>query len=95
MGKPTLSRLAPDKAFDVALSDLDGDGKLDLITVNDFEISVLIGLGNGEFEKARQFYGGSGPVGLAIGDLDGDKRPDIAIANRFGGDVSLIFNLLR
>jgi hypothetical protein len=38
-------------------------------------------------------YGtGMSPAALAIGDFDGDKRPDIAVANQASNDVTLLTN---
>src|SRR5262249_25640780 len=36
---------------------------------------------------------GASPADLALADLDGDGRKDIAITNRYSGDVSVYLNL--
>ena len=35
---------------------------------------------------------GNGPVSVAIGDLDGINGPDLAVANFFSDDVSVLLN---
>jgi hypothetical protein len=71
----------------VAIGDLNGDRKLDLAVVNYSwpSVSVLTNRGDGSFRAARNFATGRQwqdlPVDLAIGDLTGDGKPDLAVAN--------------
>jgi hypothetical protein len=80
----------------VAIGDLNGDGKPDLAVTNEGSptasntVSVLLGNGDGTF-GARIGYGtGSGPSSVAIGDLNGDGRLDLAVAS--GAGVSVLLN---
>ncbi len=69
----------------VAVSDVSGDGRLDLVVTNfgDFPatVSVLLGNGNGGFETAQSFTSGLGSRSVAVGDVNGDSFPDLAVAN--------------
>jgi len=82
--------------WSVAIGDLNGDGKPDLASANyepdcvpvDYitcpgsnTVSVLLNRGNGSFRARRDFRTGLGPSSVAIGDLNGDGRPDLATAN--------------
>ena len=51
----------------LAVADINGDGRLDLITANEFsnDVSVLLGNGDGTFEAPRSIAVGSIPVALA------------------------------
>ena len=75
-----------------ALSDLNGDGALDLVTANrnDDTVSVLLGGGDGTFAEHVVFDTGHLPWYVAIGDLNGDGRPDIVTANRDSHDLSVL-----
>jgi hypothetical protein len=65
----------------VRLSDLDGDGKLDLVaSTNENAVSVLLGNGDGSFGPKSVYGTGGGPREIAIGDINGDARPDLAVA---------------
>ncbi len=87
---------------DVALADLDRDGRLDAIaTVPDANSQSSKGYwwpgnGNGTFSQARrQFTTGPGPLGMAVGDFTGDGFPDIVTADgAFYGTGSTI-SLMR
>jgi hypothetical protein len=80
----------------VAIGDLDGDGTPDLAVVNSFDgtggnsVSVLLGNGDGTFQARQDFATGSRPISVAIGDLDGDGTPDLAVANNDSHTVSVL-----
>jgi hypothetical protein len=83
----------------VAIGDLDGDKHPDLAVTNYNSggagtASVLLGNGDGTFMAKRDFGTGLGPICVAIGDLNGDWIPDLAVANYSAspGTVSVLLN---
>lgn len=69
----------------LALADLNGDGRLDLVVANDEsdEVTVLLGDGRGGFMAApgSPFPAAKSPNDIAVADFDGDGKPDLAFAN--------------
>jgi hypothetical protein len=70
----------------VAQGDLNGDGKLDVVMTNynDGTISVYLGNGDGTFQAQKVVdVGGSSsvPVGVAIGDFNGDGKLDVVVGH--------------
>jgi hypothetical protein len=76
------------QATSVAVTDLNGDGKTDLV-VADGGVSVLLGRGDGTFRKHIDYSTAGGSVAVAIGDFNGDGKPDLATANYDGGGDSV------
>lgn len=52
---------------------------------------MLTNRGDGRFRAERHYRAGS-PVSIAIGDLNADRAPDLAITNELGGTVSVFPN---
>ena len=82
----------------VALGDLDGDGKLDLAVGNHTGSTMSVFLNTGSsgtisFATKVDFTTGSGPVWVAIGDLDGDTKPDVMTSNSGSNSVSVFHNI--
>ncbi len=83
----------------VALNDIDGDGKIDLTVTNGGNrISVLKNINSSapivitSFSPRVDFLATNVPYGLAIGDLDGNGKPDVAATNSSGTTASLLRN---
>jgi hypothetical protein len=81
----------------LAVGDIDGDGKLDLVVVNARSNSVGVfrntsASGSISFASRVDFVVGSDPRGVDLGDIDGDGRLDIAVANYVGNTVSVLRN---
>ena len=77
----------------VAVADLNGDGKRDIVTNNGRfadTVSVLLGQGGGSFAPAVDLKVGTQPTEVAIADLNGDGKPDLATSNWMSGDVSVL-----
>ncbi len=76
-------------------TDVDGDGDLDLVVAGQTAVEILLNDGRGAFAsgttlRAADVVGPHGPAmheGIAIGDFDGDGRPDLAVALQGGAVV--------
>ena len=84
----------------VVASDVNGDGKLDLVALTQYNgVFIFIGNGDGTFQTPVAYATGCTPSvgacgGLAVGDLNGDGKPDLALqANETtGGGISILLN---
>ena len=67
----------------MAIGDVNGDGKPDIVVANagSNTVSVLLGNGNGTFQAQQTFATGIHPMSVVVGDLTGDGKPDIVVAN--------------
>jgi hypothetical protein len=79
------------EALSVAVADVNGDGKPDLVVSNSYfsdTVGVLFGNGDGTFQPVVTYSsGGSFPVSVAIADVNGDGKPDILVANSSSCDT--------
>src|SRR5262249_1058533 len=53
----------------------------------------VLAFDNTSFQSPVNFIAGSGQVGLAIADLDGDGKPDAVVANYSSGTISVYRNI--
>lgn len=83
-------------AYSISVADVNGDGVLDLVVANGCAgsdcstggVGVLLGKGDGTFEKAVVYRSGAASVfgsHVAVGDLNGDGKPDLAVATTGSG----------
>jgi YD repeat-containing protein len=86
-----------DRPRSVVVLDLNGDGKLDIVTANadSSDLSVLLGNGDGTFQAEQRFATGDGlfrgPSSLATGDLNHDGITDLITSNYVSNTVSILF----
>ncbi len=87
----------PGISHDAALGDFDGDGDVDVVVVkrghggeaSGAPARILLNDGTGNFTDSGQELGGVSGYGVAVGDLDGDARPDIVVLNIAGPNLIL------
>jgi len=75
----------------VAMGDLNGDTKPDLVTANEFnnQVTILVGDGTGNFAVSSTMATGTRPSALVLGDFNGDTKLDLAVSFDFSTTVSL------
>jgi Bacterial Ig-like domain (group 3)/FG-GAP-like repeat len=67
----------------LAVADVNGDGKVDVISVGG-SIGVLLGNGDGTFQPQVVYNsGGEGADSVAIADVNGDGKADLVVSNQF------------
>ncbi len=81
----------------VAIADVNGDGKPDIIAnaVGIAAVSVLYNAGSGTFYPvSRQFAVSSSQLqfGLGVGDFNGDGKPDVALVDQTNNDAEVLLN---
>jgi hypothetical protein len=82
--------------FTIAVGDLNGDGKPDIVTANASlgktnpnGLSVLLQNGNGQFLPATNYSTGNVVNSVAIGDVNRDGRADLIVADSSGVSILL------
>jgi uncharacterized membrane protein len=83
-------------AFSIGVSDVNGDGKPDLLVAHiggssspDGEVGVLLGNGDGSFQTATTYATFGGTYWLAAADVNHDGKPDLLVSNN-GGSVGVL-----
>src|SRR5207302_473433 len=86
--RAALTFAAGSGPYSVAVGDFNGDGRPDLAVANYGSLqqpgttsSVLLGNGDGTFRAARTNTVDTNPSSVAVGDFNGDGKPDLAVAN--------------
>jgi FG-GAP-like repeat len=79
-------------AFSIAMGDVNGDGKVDVLTGNftSKSVSLLVNDGHGAFKPPVNYSLGRQPCDVALEDLNGDGKLDIATGNP--NTVSILLN---
>ena len=83
----------------LALADITGDGRLDVV-IGKFAtgantVSIFRNISSGTtitLASAVNYTTGTTPAGVVVGDLDGDKFPDIVTANNGTNTISVLKN---
>ena len=91
MGYPASPGWASAVSSELAVGDVNGDGKPDVVVTNPYSnnVSVLLNNGSGALGAPQYFAVGGTPAAVAVGDVSGDGKLDIVTANT-NGTVSVL-----
>ena len=68
----------------IRMADLANDGIEDLVLLGTSQVTIMLGNGQGDFQKLASYNAGPEPDGLTIADINGDGIPDLLIGNAYG-----------
>ncbi|MDX2189123.1 MAG: FG-GAP-like repeat-containing protein [Bacteroidota bacterium] len=97
----TASTAAPDPVLGLEFADFDSDGKLDIVASNPTQNSISIfknktsvgTINSSSFNERYDYSTALNPYGVAVGDLTGDGKIDIAVASYNEAKISLLRNI--
>jgi FG-GAP-like repeat/IPT/TIG domain/FG-GAP repeat/Secretion system C-terminal sorting domain len=82
----------------MAIGDIDGNGRLDIVVSMDYRVVVVKNLQNvgsitkDSFELTASIYFGRYASSIAVGDLDEDNRPDVVVLHTYDNIISVLRN---
>ena len=90
-------------AWYTAVADMNGDGKPDLLVINysgmtngNGSLAVFLGKGDGTFKAVRTYdSGGFYSESVAVGDLNGDGKPDVVVGSSCNSGCGSIRSVVR
>ncbi|HKD33356.1 MAG TPA: FG-GAP-like repeat-containing protein [Gaiellaceae bacterium] len=85
-------RAAGDSPTAPVIADVTGDGRADVVLGDEAtsRVTVLVGAGDGTFPRARKYAtGAEETAAVAVADLNGNGRPDLAVVSGCGASVLL------
>ena len=89
----TFSTGSDSGPWSITIGDFNNDNRLDIAVANygTNNVGVFLGYGNGSFSSQTTYSTGSGssPWSVAVGDLNNDGHPDIAVANYGTSNVGI------
>lgn len=85
-----ISYTAGPGPYAIASADLNGDGKLDVVTANDSDVGVLLGVGGGAFASSVSYMTAGSPEAITIADVEGDGKLDILAVNWDTSSVTVL-----
>lgn len=79
---------------DVQVADVNGDQFADMLVLNQSQstLTVLLGRGDGTFDRRPAVLTTSLPTAMAIGDFTDDQRPDVAVLSGAGATLAVHVN---
>jgi hypothetical protein len=79
---------------DIAVGDMNGDGFADIVTCGTAgargSVNVLLGNGDGTFQRPTQAAVGNAPAGVILGDFNVDGQLDVATADSGTPNISVL-----
>jgi hypothetical protein len=91
----TYTLTAYSNPTDVGVADFDGDGKQDVVTVNNgssYGISVYYGNGAGAFSGSVSYTLTDAPNAIAVADFNADGKQDMALISNSYNNLAVLIN---
>ncbi len=88
---------ADESPNDVVIADFNGDGRLDIASVNVLgdSVTVLVNQGNLTFAPEALYGAGSGPVVIRSANLNKDGLTDLVVVNQNSSDINVLLHAPR
>ncbi|HEV7966251.1 MAG TPA: FG-GAP-like repeat-containing protein [Candidatus Acidoferrales bacterium] len=80
----------------ITTGDFNNDGNMDIAVTDEANsrVMILLGDGDGTFQKPVSYTTGGNPVALVAQDFDGDGQPDLAVVNQGDGKTASTVSVL-